>query len=446
MTGPALDSLRVAPDEVRRVQDERLRAQLALLAERHPRYRRLWRERGIDVADVRGADDLALLPLTTKRDFASDPEAHRLDPEPDNLLWDIVYTTGSTGPPTPIYQTAHDFRGLMMSQRRMGEIRGIGMGDRIANLFPAPGHPHGSWVRVANAAQAVGAQLVTGMSGPPIGSMPMTRRTDEVADLLEATQPTVLWGIGSYVRRLLEHMVEQGRVLSSVRIVVCSGEGVSGPAEQHLLDLLGCLGSPSALLSRGFGASELACSLVPCEPGAALHNPAPELHLLQVVDDDGGILPPGTPGRLCLTHLDRRGTALVRYLIGDLVTLDEEPCPRCGRAGGSLVAHHGRADGMVKVRGNLVDPQRLAVAVEAVPGVREHRAVLLRGTDDVPDRLTVEVALTPGAAEAEVFAEIARQVKLAVNVRAELRTRPLDELALGEGDVKQKRFVVEERS
>jgi phenylacetate-CoA ligase len=437
-----LSSLHVSPEEVRRVQTERLRAQLALLSRKHPRYRESWREAGIDVGDVRTLEDLDLLPTTAKRELAADPESFRLEPEDGDVLWDIVYTTGSTGPPTPLYQTSRDFRALMLAQRRMGEIRGMGIHDRIANLFPVPGHPHGSFVRVTNSAQAIGATLVTGMSGAPTDNYSMTRRTAGVAEVLVASQPTVLWGIGSYLRRLLEHLVAAGDRLTAVRIVICSGEGLSGPAEAHILDLLDQLGSPGAIVSRGFGASELTCSLVPCEPGASLHNPAPDLNLLQTVDEDGRVLPSGTPGRLCLTHLDRRGTALVRYLLGDVVTLDDDPCPRCGRAGGSIVEHHGRADGMIKVRGNLVDPQRLSVAVEAVAGVRDHRAILYVGAPGTEDELVVEVAPSPGVAEAGLLDVVAAEVRAAVNVRVTVRSRPAEDVAIAESEIKQRRLVV----
>lgn len=437
-----LPSLQVTTELVRAVQTERLRAQLHLLERRSPRYRAEWQRLGIDVRDVREIEDLDLVPMTSKRDFAAEPDTFRLDPEDGDVLWDVVYTTGSTGPPTPIYQTAHDFRAIMLSQRRMSEIRGIGMTDRIANLFPVPGHPHGSFVRVTNAAQAVGATLMTGMSGAPTENYSMTRRTAEVAEVLVAGQPTVLWGIGSYLRRLLEHLVSAGDRLTAVRMVICSGEGVSDAAEADILDLLSRLGSAGAIISRGFGASELACALVPCEPGASLHNPAPELNLIQAVDDDGRVVPAGTPGRLCLTHLDRRGTALVRYQLGDIVTLDDQPCPRCGSAGGSLVKHHGRADGLVKVRGNLIDPQRLAAAVEAVPGVRDHRAVLYTGDSTTPDELVVDVAASAGVDEAVLATRVSEEVRATIGVRATVRARPPAEVAIAESEIKQRRLVV----
>ena len=41
---------------------------------------------------------------------------------------------------------------------------------------------------------------------------------------------------------------------------------------------------------------------------------------------------------LAITHLHRRGTVLLRYLVGDVVTLARAPCPHCGRDGERIVA------------------------------------------------------------------------------------------------------------
>src|SRR5207244_3987127 len=64
----------------------------------------------------------------------------------------------------------------------------------------------------------------------------------------------------------------------------------------------------------------------------------------------------GAQGELVATNLGRAGMPLIRYRTGDLVKLDETPCP-CGRtfvrlAEGIL----GRVDDMLVVRGVNVFP------------------------------------------------------------------------------------------
>ena len=54
----------------------------------------------------------------------------------------------------------------------------------------------------------------------------------------------------------------------------------------------------------------------------------------EVVDPDSGRrLPDGERGALAITHIKRRGTTLMRYLVGDIVSLEHGPCPHCGRIG-----------------------------------------------------------------------------------------------------------------
>src|SRR5690606_13480344 len=98
--------------------------------------------------------------------------------------WDIVYTSGSTGPPTAIYQTTHDYPRILHAQRRMADIRGVTSNDRIANLFPLTERPSGSWLRVNDHAAAIGASVVSGLSGASRGEFSATRRMLEVVPIV----------------------------------------------------------------------------------------------------------------------------------------------------------------------------------------------------------------------------------------------------------------------
>src|SRR5262249_10075202 len=116
------------------VRGARLRRTLAAVAAAHPFYRARFREFGLAPGDVRSLDDLAVLPLTRKEDYTSDPEAFRLRPDdlpPDfsqeeRVLWDIAYTTGTTsGRPSPFYNTTHDAYPISDQSRRCNEAEGL---------------------------------------------------------------------------------------------------------------------------------------------------------------------------------------------------------------------------------------------------------------------------------------------------------------------------------
>ena len=58
----------------------------------------------------------------------------------------------------------------------------------------------------------------------------------------------------------------------------------------------------------------------------------PDLDVVQVVDPESGEPATGGAGELVLTSLGMRGSALLRWRTGDIVSrVDSAPCPSCGR-------------------------------------------------------------------------------------------------------------------
>jgi len=55
-------------DEIRAVQNEKLRHQVQLLEKYSPYYSKLFQEKGITAADIRTVDDLEKIPLLYKKD------------------------------------------------------------------------------------------------------------------------------------------------------------------------------------------------------------------------------------------------------------------------------------------------------------------------------------------------------------------------------------------
>lgn len=427
------------PDMMAEMQDRNFREQLVRLRERHPRYRGM-----LSTLQVDGLADLERVPPTYKSDLMADPSGFRLDEaEQSDVLWDIAYTSGSTSKPTPIFQTARDFRAILDSQRRMAAIRGMTSLDRIANLYPLTTQPHGAWTRANHAAAALGCELVVGMGGAPSDDYAVTRRSDEIIPLLERTQPTVLWGVPSYLVRILEAAAARGVELGALRMLAVSGEACPPALTQALTAAASDVGAPEVIVSNSFGASELQCGLVECVPGTGFHNPSPEQFYFETIDDDGRRVPDGEPGKLALTHLDRRGTAFLRYVLGDVVVYSTKVCPECGWAGGRVVAHHKREGSLVKVRGNLFDVTVLAAAIAGFEGVREHESVVRTEGEVVGgmDELVINVvAEAPAAFDADGLAQAVRSA-IRVNPRIELVS--LADIHQANGSLKPRRFTDE---
>jgi phenylacetate-coenzyme A ligase PaaK-like adenylate-forming protein len=87
--------------EIREIQNQRFRHQVALCFRAHPYYQDVFNRLKLKPADFQTIEDVQKLPVTTKQDMLRNPEAFRLIPQSDflpqeRILWDVSYTTRVT--------------------------------------------------------------------------------------------------------------------------------------------------------------------------------------------------------------------------------------------------------------------------------------------------------------------------------------------------------------
>ncbi len=433
--------------EIRRVQDALVARQVELCARGHAYYRRRWAEAGIDGTNIRGIGDLESLPLTPKKDLMADPEAFRLHcpdlPLHERALWEVNYTTGSTGEPTPIYVTTHDYQAYLLQARRVAEISGINDRDILANLFPLTQTAMGAFSRSAANAYASGAAVVGALTGAPHGDFGVHRSLDEAVRMVERHRATVLWGVTSFVRRAIIRAAELGADFTSVRMCGVTGEASSPEMREDMRARLRALGATNPVIFDRYGSTESG-GLAQCHEDGDWHNPAPEVIFHEVVDPESGRrLPDGERGALAITHINRRGTTLVRYLVGDIVSLEHGPCPHCGRIGDRVVPPIVRTKDLLKVKGMLINPTALLEAVRAVPGVDEYQVVLARVDAADPfsmDEMIVRVA-SPRADREALSQAVIDAAQGAVRVRPRVEIAAAADIYDPARDAKATRLV-----
>lgn len=407
--------------EIEAARAEALRTTLDLAATRHPLTRRKLAEAGLRRADLATPADLARLPITTKAELMAAPADALLDlegaevPEEQRITWDVMHTTGSSGAPTPFVSTTSDFWDILALQRRMLEIRGVGPDDRIANLFPLTRHPHGGFIRVLHAAAALHIPVVSALPGNPGAGFTVGQDLDGVVETLARTRPTILWGVPSYMRRVVARAAELRARLAEVRLVFVTGEGLSEEGRAELLARLAAVGAPAARVSISYGMTEIQGGLVECAAGSGLHNPHPEAIAIDVVDPKSHQpLPDGEEGLILVSHMRRRGTLLLRYAVGDLGVRSTARCPHCGRVTERILGTPRRADDLTKIRGMLVNPALAIAAVEAEARVRDFRFEVAREGALGMDEFRLMVVPEPGVTGLE--AALATRVKDTIGV------------------------------
>ena len=409
--------------QVDALQGEALQRMLKLCAKGHPFYQREWAREGIDIESIRSTNDIAALPLTLKSKLMREPEAFRLNvtdlPLEERALAEVIYTTGSTSAPTPIYNTTHDIQGYMFQARRVAAISGLNETDVIANLFPLTAAPMGAFQRSSQNAMAVGASIVATLPGAPFGEFGMQRSLDEAVRLIELHKATIVWGVTSFVRRILLRALKLESDFSHIRMCAVSGEASTTALRQELRQLMQKLGAAGTIVFDRYGSTELG-GLAQCREEGDWHNPAPELQFLEIVDPDTGRrLPTGERGALALTHLNRRGTVLVRFVVGDIVSLALGPCPHCGRAGERVVGPVVRSRDLVKIKGMLVNPAVLLDVLDKIDNILEYQVIIQKSESEDEfsmDEMLVRVA-TNDADQKLIGTQVIGAAAAAIGVR-----------------------------
>ena len=440
---------------LRGMQDRLLARSMQLYAVAHPHYRRVLAELGLAPDDFNTVEDLRALPVLHRSEYSASPELFRLElaghddvsPEEASLA-DVIYTTGSTGRPTPFYDTVHDRFSRILLLKRMCEIAGIGFRDTVMNLFPLSAVPHQGFASAMWGAMATGSKLLSGMTGRDYGGFAVHNRMDHAINVIEREGATVLWGITSYVRHVIVRAQELGKDLSSVRLAMVMGEPCPKDAREDIRRRLRDLGSRAPVVNNGYGFTEMQGPAAECGEFQGTHQAAPELFYFEVIEPGTGApLPDGEPGMLLISHLNRRGTVLLRYAVGDVVAMTHETCPHCGRWEPRFLGTPYRMDGITKVKGTLVNPAVLTdqLALVLGRGVAEYQIVVTR--EDPDDRLSPDAMIVRLACAADSRGKMRQMVEDRVRSSFEITPRveflPPDGFAEMLAGYKFRRFVDE---
>jgi phenylacetate-CoA ligase len=435
--------------ELQTIRNERLRRTLRAVAAAHPFYRARLQALNIRVGEIDSLETLERLPLTRKDDYIADPEAFRLHPDDlppehgleERVIWDIAYTTGtSAGRPSPFYNTTHDAYAIWDQARRCNEAEGMRATDRVANLYPIADFPTGAFLSVVRSTMIAGLPVVHGLTGSARSEFKVRNSLRQAIEKVQVLRPTVLWGVPSFLRRFLEEA--QGRDFSDVRLVITSGEPVPAALRTEFGKRLAGLGAQRIEIRARYAFTEMQGGLVQCAEHAEPQNITPDLYYLEVVDEDGRRLPDGETGLLAITHLHRRGTVVLRYLVGDVVALSRAPCPICGREGERIVTTPRRTGSLVKCRGMLVNTDVVIDVLSAIEGIGQFQLVFLRDAPDAMDRMVIRIEQDSAApVTTRVADDIVRRVREAVSLRPEIELVARGSLYDHERSIKAKRVL-----
>jgi phenylacetate-coenzyme A ligase PaaK-like adenylate-forming protein len=385
-----------SPDELARLQDERVADQLRR-ARRAPFY-------ATRLGDATG---LAGLPVTTKEELgASYPRGMLAVPMAEVATY--FESSGSDGRPTPAFYTEQDWVDLT---DRFGR-KTIGIGADDVMLVRSP-YALGLAAHLAHAtSRRAGASVLAGDNRSSVIPYPrVVRVLHDLGVTLTWSNPTdcLLWAASA--RRL---GLDPGTDFPSLRALYVGGEPMS-PARRATIARV--WGVP---VIDEYGCTELGSLAGRC-PADALHLWSDRVRP-EVFDPVTGAITPTGEGELVVTPLFLQAMPLIRYNLHDWVRIDDEPC-RCGWVL-PTVSVRGRAE-----QGYPVGPARVTqIALEQlVFSLPDELGVWFWRARAERDRLHVQIEVD-AAAGAVARDELTRSVGTALGVRCSVEALPLGSL------------------
>jgi phenylacetate-CoA ligase len=319
---------RLPAPEMRDYQDHRLRNLVDYAYTRVPYYRRVMDERGVRPEHIRGAADLRLLPMLTKRELREN--AVELRAKARGVRVDEVSTGGTSGEPLRfrIERGRSSVEWAFMTWQ--WQSAGYRLGDRRAVLR---------------------GNVLRGVSNARVHELhPML---DEIVfsgfHLQRRTLPLYLEGMRRFHAGFLHAYPSSAEMLARLfedvplekrprfRALLLGSENLY-PAQRTYLER-----TFSCRVFAWYGHSEKALLGGGCEVSDDYHL-FPQYGALEVVNERGESLPPGARGTIVGTGFLNRAMPFIRYATDDRATLVEGDC-RCGRAYPRLADIEGRWEG-----------------------------------------------------------------------------------------------------
>jgi len=354
-----------------------------------PHYRELYKEGSIRPERLRYYSDLERIPFSSKEDLLKNARAFVITPDegvlkrrPSNILRALAWgrgvvkeelerefrplmmtsTTGRSTEPAAFIYTGHDIRTLSVAGARVMRICGARREMRMLNMFPFA--PHLAFWQTHYAGTEFGVFMVSSGGGKGLG-------TEGNLRLMRKIDPDALIGMPTFIYHVLRAAADSGMHCPKLCKIVLGGEKAPVGMRRRLRALAAELGAGTVdvLPTYGFTEAKMAWAQCPCEnpQESSGYHLNPDLGIVEVIDPaTGEQVGEGEPGEIVWTPLEARGSVVLRYRTGDIVSggLVYGKCPHCGRNMPRLRGEISRTSEiremrLEKLKGTLVDFNRL---------------------------------------------------------------------------------------
>lgn len=432
-----------------------------------PYYRRLMGELGITPQDIRTPEDFRRIPITTKEDLVADLDAFTLQPRypgeastrgTEEIRPELMARyrhDASYDAPRDLFGERSQEEKIRQEFRKEWQPIHFQMSGGTTGRSAVTGYtwwdlnhpfrrstawwyslngrvkPEDKWLNLLPAAPHLG--IYATMILPILAAQPnfntfggKVMPTEKQIELAAGDSFAVLVAIPSYLihwLRTARDLRRAGTVqpITTIHTVFCVGEPITDAYRAILKELLAEVGSVDVQILNGMSSTELrSAGFYECSEGSELHLD-PEHFYFEILDPDTHEpVPEGEPGVFVWSHVDWRGTVILRYWSGDYAAggIQWGTCPGCKLTIPRLIGPLARAaKDFTKIRGARVELVELVDTIRGVQGIQTFQVLLEKSDPSDPfsrDVVRISVATPNPGADAE------RRVRDAVVRRTEV--------------------------
>lgn len=330
--------------------------------------------------DIKELSDVKKLPFMFKKDLRDNYPDKFFTASREELVRYHV-SSGTTGKPTVVGYTENDIALWTNSLARALTSCGLGRGDTIQVSYGYGLFTGGLGLHYG--AERIGATVLPTSVG----------NTERQIELMQDLGSSAIACTPSYLLHMGEVAEKMGISIqkdTNLRTAILGAEPWTEKMRERMESWLGIKAYDI------YGTSELSGPMfTECTEQNGFHIWS-DIALTEIIDPQSGEpVAPGERGELTVTILQKEALPMIRYRIGDITTMDEEPCA-CGRTHPRVHRIQGRVDDMLIIRGINVFPSQVEHALMGVPEVGQHFQIVVDRKGALDDMM-VRVELNPAS-------------------------------------------------
>ena len=348
-----------SPERLEALQLERLRVLLKNVYCNVPYYRQVLDSADLARGEISTLGDLRRLPFLTKSlirantDALKSVQAKRLS---------RCNTGGSSGEPLLFWigkeRVSHDVAAKWRATRWWG----VDIGDPEIVVWGSPIE-----LRSQDRLRALRDGMFRSHLLPAFDMS--EQKLDEYIAMFRSVRPRMVFGYPSSIALLAQHAAKRGGFLDDLgtKVVFVTSERLYEHQRTAIGQAFGCP------VANGYGGRDAGFIAHQC-PGGGMHISAEDI-IVEIVDPEGKVLPPGEEGEVVITHLATGDFPFIRYRTGDIAAVGKQCCS-CGRGLALLEKLQGRTtDFVVALDGTVMHGLALIYVVRDIAGIENFKIV-----------------------------------------------------------------------